>query len=463
MRFGQADPRPDATSRSSGLLSRLLQGTLVMAFLRLVGVGLSFGLSAAMAHWLSVAEFGTYTYILSWIGMLGMIGVYGLDRVMVRDVSVYYTQAAWNLLRGSLRWANGVALLVSSALFGLVFMVRALVGQSLEMYTSPMLTSPSLPVTRLWLIGGLCITMAALAQVQQSTLRGLHRLASSQLAEIVLQPALTLLIVAVLLWVGTGTLTVVHALVAYTLATGLALAFSGWLVYHALPSQVRATPPLVHHRAWLVSASHMFLLTSLGAVNGRIDVLALGMLKGPEAVGIYSAARRGSALIPLALNMAVMAMAPTFASLYARGEQEALQHLVTRMSQLVLLGGVPVAAGMILFGRWFLLLFGPGFTGGQTALTLLSLGQLINIVAGPVASLLTMTGHERDVVMGIGLGAGANLVLSLALIPLWGINGAACAAAASLILWNALLLRSVRQRLALSPTILGTIGLRLPR
>ncbi len=477
MRFGQADPRPGTISGASRLLSRLLQGTLVMATLRvalprLVGVGLSFGLSAAMAHWLSVAEFGTYTYILSWIGMLGTIGVYGLDRVIVRDVSVYYTQAAWNLLRGSLRWANGVTLLVSSVLFGLVFIVRALVGQSLEMYSSPMYSSPmysspmlaslSLPMTRLWLIGGWAIPLAALARVQQSTLRGLHRLASSQLAETVLQPALTLLIVAGILWARTGTLTAAHTLVAYTVATGLALICSGWLVSRALPRQVRAAPPLYQHRAWAVSASRMFLLTSLGAINGRIDVLALGMLKGPEAVGIYSAALRGAALIPLALNMAALAMAPTFASLYAKGEQEALQHLVTRMSQLVLLAGVPVAAGLVLFGRWVLLLFGPKFTIGQTALILLSLGQLVNIVAGPVAGLLTMTGHERDVVMGVGVGSGANLVLSLALIPLWGINGAACAAAASLILWNLILVRFVRQRLALSPTVLS-IGLHLPR
>ena len=116
-----------------------------------------------------------------------------------------------------------------------------------------------------------------------------------------------------------------------------------------------------------------------------------------------------------------------------------------------MLGGVPVAAGLILFGRRFLLLFGPQYTSGQTALVLLSLGQLVNIVAGPVAGLLTMTGHERDVVMGVGLGTGANLALSLILIPLWGINGAACAAAASLILWNVFLVRRVRRRLALSP------------
>jgi len=421
-------------------LGSLLHGTLVMAMLRLVGVGLSFGLSAAMAHWLSVAEFGTYSYILSWIGLLATVGAYGLDRVMVRDVSVYTAQAAWNLLRGLLSWANGLALLVSAALFGLVLLVRRLPGDALAGSAA-----------HLWLIGGLCIPLAALAHVQQATLRGLHRLAGSQLSEVVLQPALTLLIAAILLWAGTGRLTVAHALVAYALAMGLGLAVSGGLVVRALPSQVRATAPLVHRRAWLVSASHMVLLTGLSAVNGRVDTLALGMFEGTETVGIYSAALRGASLIPLALNMAGVAMAPTFASLYAKGEQAALQHLVTRMSQLVLLGGVPVAAGLILFGRRFLLLFGPQYTGGQTALVLLSLGQLVNIVAGPVAGLLTMTGHERDVVMGVGLGTGANLALSLILVPLWGINGAACAAAASLILWNVFLVRRVRRRLALSP------------
>lgn len=451
LRLRPSQSIPTAYAGPSDLRQRLIRSTAALALLRFVGFGLSFVLGIIIARLLSVAEFGTYTYILSWAGLLGTIGVCGLDRMMVRDVSAYYTQAAWNLGHGLLRWAYGVVLLVSFGLAGLVFISQPRLGATFTSF-----------LPGLWPVVGLLIPLVALTRLQQSTLRGLHRPAGSQFAEIVLRPVLILFILAALR-LGMGELTLGHVLAAYTVAVGLALTFNTWLVYRTIPDEARGASALYQHRVWLVSASHLLLLSSLDVVNSRIDILALGLFSGPEAVGIYAVVLWGAGLIPLVLNTAVMAIAPTFASLYVSGEREVLQRLVTRMSQLVLLGGIPIAIGMIFWGRWFLHLFGAEFIHGQTALIILSLGQLVNIVAGPVASLLTMTGHERDVVMGIGFSVGANFLLSMILIPVLGINGAATAAAISLVLWNVVLLWFVRQRLAISPTILATIGSRSPK
>ncbi len=440
MKEGQINLPVDVFSESPDSFDLLRRGASTLALVRLAGFGLSFALSVVMAHWLNAAEFGTYTYVLSWVGMLGTMGVFGLDRVMMRDVSVYSAQAAWSLLRGLLRWANGIVLLVSCVLLGLVFIVHGRTGSG---------SSSFLPDR--WLVGGLLIPVIALSRVQQSTLCSLNRLASSQIPEAVFQPMLILLLVCLAIRAGIGRLTAVHALVAFGIAAGIALVISVWLVSRALPREMRTTPPLSRHRAWMVSSFQMFLITGVSVVNSQIDILLLGVFRSLETVGSYAVALRGAALIPLGLNIAGMTIAPTYASLYASGKHAELQRLVTRISWLSLLAGLPVAVGLFLFGRWFLLFFGPDFTSGQTALTILSLGQLVNIVAGPVALLLAMTGHERDVVIGIGLGAGTNLLLSLTLIPLFGINGGALAAAASLMVWNGVLVWFVRQRLAICP------------
>jgi O-antigen/teichoic acid export membrane protein len=78
---------------------------------------------------------------------------------------------------------------------------------------------------------------------------------------------------------------------------------------------------------------------------------------------------------------------------------------------------------------------------------------------GSASLLLVMTGHERDAAVGLGIGALLNIVLSLILIPQWGLEGAAVATTISMVAWNLLLVAFVFKRLQIHTTIFGTISL----
>jgi O-antigen/teichoic acid export membrane protein len=67
-----------------------------------------------------------------------------------------------------------------------------------------------------------------------------------------------------------------------------------------------------------------------------------------------------------------------------------------------------------------------------------------------VGLLLNMSGHEKDTVVGSGIAVVVNLVLNLALIPAWGMTGAAAATTLSLVTWNLILIGRVRHRLGIS-------------
>jgi O-antigen/teichoic acid export membrane protein len=121
---------------------------------------------------------------------------------------------------------------------------------------------------------------------------------------------------------------------------------------------------------------------------------------------------------------------------------------------------LPILAGLILFGYWFLLIFGPDFTRGKLALVILSLGHMTAIAMGPVALLLIMTGHERDAAKSVGICALLNVALNASYIPIWGIEGAAFATATSNVLSSLLMLRFVYKKLGIQPTVLGKISLR---
>jgi O-antigen/teichoic acid export membrane protein len=400
------------------------------------GLGLSFVTSIVLARWLGAAEFGTYTYILSWVTLLGLIALFGLDATLVSQLPRLATTAAWGHLGGLLRWANAVTLVGSLCLAGLVILAGWLIVDR----------GASGPAT-IWLVAGGLVALTALMRVQQASLRGLHRPVVSQVPDSIVTPIVMLACLLLLAWTGFASPTAEHALIAFALAVSVALTLAAWLVYRAIPNTARRTPPRYRHRAWIITSGRLFLLASLTALNGRVGILMLGVLAAPQVVGPYAAALRYASFISLALNITVLAMAPTIAGAHAAGQVARIRLIGRQMTWIALGVGIPIALALILFGRWLLMLFGPGFEIAQTALVILALGEVVNVAAGPVATLLVMTGHERDAILGLAVGTGLNAGLGLILVPQWGINGAAVATATGVMVWNLLLRAFVRRRL----------------
>jgi O-antigen/teichoic acid export membrane protein len=187
-------------------------------------------------------------------------------------------------------------------------------------------------------------------------------------------------------------------------------------------------------------------------INSRVDSLMLGAMQGTDQVGIYSAAIRGADLITFGLIAANATLAPTIAGLFSQGELKRLQRVLTGSARLVLLFTLVVGTVLIVFGQWFLALFGPEFVAGYTALVILSVGRIINAATGSVATVLVMTGYERTVALAVGLGSVLNIVLNFLLIPSYGMNGAALASSASMILWNVVLVIVAMREVGLNTT-----------
>jgi O-antigen/teichoic acid export membrane protein len=157
------------------------------------------------------------------------------------------------------------------------------------------------------------------------------------------------------------------------------------------------------------------------------------------------------------------AMAPVISSLYAAGKMEQLQRVVTKSARWTFLACLPLALGFLFLGRWYLLLiFGRDFAQGQTALAILTVGQLVNVATGSVGYLLIMTGHEREAAKGMAVSALLNIALNAALIPTWGLEGAATAGATSMMLANIWFSVVVYRKLGIHSTALGRLGSRTP-
>jgi O-antigen/teichoic acid export membrane protein len=74
---------------------------------------------------------------------------------------------------------------------------------------------------------------------------------------------------------------------------------------------------------------------------------------------------------------------------------------------------------------------------------------------GSVWLLLNMTDHEAVVTKTLVWAVIFNIAMNLFLIPIWGMNGAATATAATYVIWNIFLTRAVSSRLEINSTVFG--------
>jgi O-antigen/teichoic acid export membrane protein len=118
-----------------------------------------------------------------------------------------------------------------------------------------------------------------------------------------------------------------------------------------------------------------------------------------------------------------------------------------------------VAVGILVaLGDWLLGMFGSGFEAGYVPLVILGAGVLARVAAGPVEDILNMTGYG-GVSAWTYIGAvAANVIVALILIGPFGLNGAAFAAAAALVLKSLAMSIAVRRRLGIHTSIISAVS-----
>ena len=407
--------------------------------------GLAFACTLLLARLLGTAGFGVYSYALAWMVLLAVPALLGMDQLLIREVAASRARADWGTLRGLLRRANGAVLAVSCGLALAAGLVASRVPES--------------PQSRMHLtfrVALLFLPLIALTRVRQAVMQGLHLVTLGAMPEQLVQPGLLLTFLGIAYSLHYR-LTASAGMFANVAAAAAAFALGAYLLSRSLPPEVKRAAPVYRDREWVRSSIPLVFTAGVAVLFAQADTLILGAFKGAAAVGFYTVAHKGSELIGVVLAAQISAFASTASNLYALGEKERLQRIVTRLARWTLLISMPLAIAMIVFGRWYLLLYGPGFVQARTTLAILSVGQLGNVAMGCTGILLVMTGHEQRVAVAISVGAVANLALSFALAPRWGAEGVAIAYASSMILWNVWAAIDLYRRTGLNATALGNL------
>jgi O-antigen/teichoic acid export membrane protein len=402
------------------------------AGLKVAAALLAFAASLFYARALGPHGYGLFGYVVAWTSLISIPVSLGFPQYLVREGA-----RAPESLQDLRRYAD-IRVLCTGSAAAVLLACAAFIPQAAGARWLFVIAAP-LP-----LLGNLSV-------IRQSLLQARGLIARSQWPQLLLAPALAVVLMAGL-WAWRAAITPAALMTATVLAAGVALLVNTWQLDRNVPRQSAVTLPGIRLRAalpfmWL---GGMYLLVS------RTDLIMLGALRGAREAGVYIVASRAAELLVLFGMAATATAAPKIASLYKQEDTETLQRLLSAMGRRVLFLTVPPAILMVLLASPLLSAFyGSSYAEGARALQLLTVAQLLAVMGGPVGTLLNMSGHEREHLRGIAAGAIVNVALNALLIPHFGIEGAAVSTCISILLSKTIILIAVRQHLKIRSSALG--------
>lgn len=421
----------------------VLMGATGTVALNVSAMALNFVVALVLARALGSAGYGAYAFALAWATVLTIPASLGLGPLVVRHVATYVEHGSWGLLRGLLHRANQVV-----AASATVSVLGAAVAGWLLHDSSSELLGP-------FLIGLLLVPVLALTILRQAALQGLHRVVLGRVPDTLVLPGVLLVLVVVAADRLGDRFDAEWATSLNVAAAAAAFILGAVLLRALVPTPVRTAVPEYDSRAWIRGGLPLLGLALLLVVNMQVGTILLGALESADAAGTYSVASRIALFTGFFFLAATYPLYPSVARLWARGDTDSIQRVLTRAGRAVLVISSCIAALLVAFAPQVLEVFGAEFAEGADALRIVALGQLVAVATGFGGLALVMTPHEGSMTLGTGIGVAVNILLTAALVPVWGVNGAAIGAAAGFLVAGALVAWLAWRRLGIYAPALG--------
>lgn len=270
------------------------------------------------------------------------------------------------------------------------------------------------------------VPFLASTKVLSGVFRGITDARSQTLIQDVFRPLLRLSLTGIVVVAGLPLLWVANAWLAAFVVTALA----GVLLLRSVEPRVIGPLSSVSHIEYVKFALPLMVVSAMGTLLGNTDTLLVGSLLGTKAVGIYDVAFAVGTLLIAVYSAFGFLFLPVFSELADGDETKRMRQIYTTVTKWMTILLAPVYLSLVVLAPTVLrVLFGEAFTTGSVALGVLLTGMYLRAATGLGGQALTAVGRPNAVMTGNVVGVVVNIALNLALIPRYGLVGAAFATA----------------------------------
>lgn len=402
---------------------------------------LGFGTSVLLARALGPDGYGIYTFAFTVISLLSIPIKLGLPVLLVREIAKYQEKNNFGLMKGLLKRSNQIVFIVSLIIGLLSILVLWIYSDQIdeEKYYTISFALFLLPIL-------------TLGNLRGAALRGLNRIISGQLPEMIIRPGI--LVLLVLLYFTFWELSPAQAIILYIIAATFAFVIGTLLLFKNLPNSFSKVKPKFETKSWVKSLAPLALLGGVQAIKSETDIFMLGFLSSSDEVGFYKVAFQGSAVLAFISTAVQATLGPSIAKLFSSGEINRLQRIIKKATRVVVFLSLPAIPIIYIWGEKILeIVFGTSFVAAYPVLLVLVVGQVISFILGFSWLIMNMTGHERSTLRLMVLGIVINVTCNFLLIPNYGALGAALASIISTFVWKYFLYRKVYQKTTINCSV----------
>lgn len=366
-----------------------------------------------LARTVSAVDWGEFSLGVAVIGLVSVVALLGLDQATARMLSFERDAAA--------RRAIAVKGVVLAAITGTV-------ASAAVFLLAPFLAGLFRAPDYVWLLQLLAISLGftVMTMMLAALFQGLEDALPNAAFNQILNPGLFVLFVALAVLLHLGFHWVI---VGYVLASALAFLAFAVYAFRRLPTHVPPVPgdlPKIP-QLWTFAAA-LWGVGTLYYVTAFVDTLLLGVFRPVAVVGIYAAGITLSRVLLVGNNALTFIYLPVAARLARNRELSTVRSTYLVGTRWIALLTMPAALVFCLLpGETLQAIFGSGFASGAPALVILSAAAFLSILLGPANASLAGLGETRWLLLSTVLSGGVNLGLSFALIPPYGLLGAAAA------------------------------------
>lgn len=388
--------------------------------LRIASVVLALLFGIAGTRLVGVESFGDYVSLMTIAGFLSLATSVGLPNLITRELAIGRGRGDY----------TGLAAVGQLCLATLVLGVMALIGVFVLSGIEPILIVVFTVVTNL-----------------TSLLLGAHsgqeRVIFASWVNGVVRPLVALIcLLALSALLQSGTHIAVLAQIAGAVVATVVM-IAAWRPFSDVGRAFRAT---VSASWWSPRHREVFRMALTFAASQilinattQVDIIILTVLKSPEDVTHYFAAARAALVVSFFFGMNAAIAEPRIARFVAAGDLEATRKVIRDAAYTGVAMTLLSSFGCILLSRYYLALYGPTFQESAPALIILVAGLIGWSLAGPAQVTLRATRLDRALIVATLIALAINVALSLTLVPLLGITGAAVGTATQFIAYGAIM------------------------
>ncbi len=425
----------------------LSQRTAVFVFaIRIVSALIAYISQVLLARWLGGYEYGIFVWVWTAAIICGGLACFGFPSSVVRFIPEYRLTNNLNALRGVIFGSRLYATATATAIAALGLLCLWLFEASISsIYVMP------------FFLAAICLPVLALGDVQEGVARAFNWMNLALSPKFLIRPVLILLAMVIALALGWPA-TASTALGASIVAVWATSVRQMLLVNRKLKREVATGPRQMHPKTWLVISLPIFLVEGFYVLLTNIDILIAGFYLPADQVAVYFAAVKTLALVHFVYYAVRAASAHRYAHFFNAGDEGAYQAYVRNTVQWTFWPSVAMAMVILALGQFLLTLFGEGFSQGYPLLFILVIGILARASIGPAESVLTMSGQQNRCALIYAIALLVNILLNVALIPLYGLYGAAWATSCAMIFESVALYSATLRGLGLRMFVFAATG-----